>query len=321
MGSAFVRHVLANHPEDLIVNLDKLTYAGNLDNLKEVEKNDRYKFVKGDITDEPIVSKLAADQVDVIVNFAAETHVDRSILNPRDFIMTDIVGTYNLLEATKKYKIARYIQISTDEVFGSTPKKFIEESKFDPSSPYSASKAGADLLCSAYTKTYQLPIVVTHACNNYGPYHYPEKLIPLAITNLLENKKVPVYGDGKQVREWLYVDDHARAIDMLVRKEDVDSVYNIGTGEELANLDLVKRLLQLLNKDESYIEFVKDRPAHDQRYALDSSRLREVGFKPKIKLDDGLAKTVKWFQDSRWWWDKLKSGEYLEYYKKQYQSK
>ena len=166
-----------------------------------------------------------------------------------------------------------------------------------------------------------MPIVVTHACNNYGPYHYPEKLIPLAITNLLENKKVPVYGDGKQVREWLYVDDHARAIDMLVRKEDVDSVYNIGTGEELANLDLVKRLLQLLNKDESYIEFVKDRPAHDQRYALDSSRLREVGFKPKIKLDDGLAKTVKWFQDSRWWWDKLKSGEYLEYYKKQYQSK
>lgn len=318
MGSAFIRHVLKEHADDFIVNLDKLTYAGNLGNLREVENNERYRFVKGDIVDEKIVNEMAADQVDVIVNFAAETHVDRSIMNPQDFIMTDVVGTYNLLEAAKKYKVARYIQISTDEVFGSTASKFIEESKFDPSSPYSASKAGADLLCSAYAKTYQLPIVVTHSCNNYGPYHYPEKLIPLAITNILEGKKIPIYGDGQQVREWIYVDDHARAIDMLVRKDDVDTVYNIGTGEELTNLDLIKRLLQLLNKDESYIKFVKDRPAHDKRYALDSSRLKEFGFKPKVRLDDGLEKTVKWYQDNEQWWEKIKSGAYLDYYKKQY---
>ncbi|MFA4937466.1 MAG: GDP-mannose 4,6-dehydratase, partial [Patescibacteria group bacterium] len=247
-------------------------------------------------------------------------HVDRSILNPRDFIMTDIVGTYNLLEAAKKYKIARYIQISTDEVYGSTETRFIEESKFDPSSPYSASKAGADLLCQAYTKTYQMPIVVTHSCNNYGPYHYPEKLIPLAITNLLEEKKVPIYGDGQQVREWIYVDDHASAIDLLVHKEDVDTVYNIGTGEELTNLELINMILKLLNKDESCLEFVKDRPAHDRRYALDSSRLRDFGFKPQVKLGEGLSETVMWFKENKWWWEKIKSGEYLEYYKKQYQS-
>ena len=318
MGSAFIRHVLKEHADDLVVNLDKLTYAGNLDNLKEVEKNERYKFIKGDVADEKVVNAVVADQIDVIINYAAETHVDRSILNPRDFIMTDIVGTYNLLEAAKKYKVARYIQISTDEVFGSTETKFIEESKFDPSSPYSASKAGADLLCAAYAKTYQLPVVVTHSCNNYGPNHYPEKLIPLAVTNILEGKKVPIYGDGQQVREWIYVEDHARAIDMLARKEGVDSVYNIGTGEEVTNLQLVKRLLELLAKDEKSIEFVKDRPAHDKRYALDSSRLREFGFKPKVGLDRGLDMTVKWYQDNKEWWNKIKSGEYLDYYKKQY---
>ncbi len=318
MGSAFIRHVLKEHADDLVVNLDKLTYAGNLDNLKEVEKNERYKFIKGDVADEKVVNAVVADQIDVIINYAAETHVDRSILNPRDFIMTDIVGTYNLLEAAKKYKVARYIQISTDEVFGSTETKFIEESKFDPSSPYSASKAGADLLCAAYAKTYQLPVVVTHSCNNYGPNHYPEKLIPLAVTNILEGKKVPIYGDGQQVREWIYVEDHARAIDMLARKEGVDSVYNIGTGEEVTNLQLVKRLLELLAKDEKSIEFVKDRPAHDKRYALDSSRLREFGFKPKVGLDRGLEMTVKWYQDNKEWWNKIKSGEYLDYYKKQY---
>lgn len=319
MGSAFIRHVLKERPDDLVVNLDKLTYAGNLDNLKEVKKNERYKFVKGDIVNEELVNKVVADQIDAIVNYAAESHVDRSIMNPRDFIMTDIVGTYNLLEAARQCKVARYIQISTDEVFGSTATEFIEESKFNPSSPYSASKAGADLLCSAYNKTYQLPIVVTHSCNNYGPYHYPEKLIPLAITNVLEGKKIPVYGDGQQVREWIYVDDHARAIDMLVRQEDVDIVYNIGTGEEVTNLQLIKRLLQLLGKDEKEIEFVKDRPAHDRRYALNSWRLKEFGFKPKVSLDNGLEQTVKWFQENRWWWEKIKSGEYLEYYRKQYQ--
>ncbi|MFH1112250.1 MAG: dTDP-glucose 4,6-dehydratase [Patescibacteria group bacterium] len=318
MGSAFIRHILKSRPDDLVVNLDKLTYAGNLDNLKEVANNSRYQFVKGDIVDEKIINDIVSDQVDVIVNYAAETHVDRSILNPRDFIMTDIVGTYNLLEAAKKYKISRYIQISTDEVFGSTETRFIEESKFDPSSPYSASKAGADLLCQAYTKTYQMPIVVTHSCNNYGPYHYPEKLIPLAVTNLLENKSVPIYSDGLQVREWIYVDDHARAIDLLVHKDDVDTVYNIGTGEEFTNLELINIVLKLLNKDESCLEFVKDRPAHDRRYALDSSRLRDFGFKPQVKLGEGLSETVMWYKENKWWWEKIKLGEYLEYYKKQY---
>ncbi|MFH1866838.1 MAG: dTDP-glucose 4,6-dehydratase [Patescibacteria group bacterium] len=319
MGSAFIRYLLQEHPEDLVVNLDKLTYAGNLDNLKEVADNSSYKFIKGDIADEKIINQVMAGQVDVIVNFAAETHVDRSILGPRDFIMTDVVGTFTLLEAARKHKIARYIQISTDEVYGSTEKRFIEESKFNPSSPYSASKAGADLLCHAYAKTYQLPVVVTHSCNNYGPYHYPEKLIPLAITNILEGKKVPVYGDGKQVREWIFVDDHSRAIDMLVHKKNADTVYNIGTGWEYTNLEVVSQIVKILGKDESVIEFVKDRPAHDRRYALDSGRLREFGFKPKVHFIDGLAKTIEWYKANKIWWQKIKSGEYLEYYKKQYQ--
>ncbi len=318
MGSAFIRYVLKSRPDDLIVNLDKLTYAGNLDNLKEVADNPRYQFIKGDIADEKIVNQLVADQVDVIVNYAAETHVDRSILGPRDFIVTDVLGTFTLLEAARQYKIARYIQISTDEVFGSTATRFVEESKFDPSSPYSASKAGADLLCHAYAKTYQLPVVVTHSCNNYGPYQYPEKLISLAITNLLEEKKVPIYGDGLQVREWLYVDDHARAIDLLVHQDEVDMVYNIGTGDELSNIQLIEMILKLLNKDKNCLEFVKDRPAHDRRYALDSSRIKEFGFCPQVNLGEGLAETAMWYKENKSWWEKIKSREYLEYYKKQY---
>ncbi len=319
MGSAFIRLVLANHKDDLIVNLDKLTYTGNLENLHEVEKNSRYEFIKGDITDEKLVDRLVADGVDAIVNYAAETHVDRSITSPRDFVTTDILGTFTLLEAARKYNIERYIQISTDEVFGSTEhNKFYEESPFRPSSPYSASKAGADLLCAAYVKTYHLPIVITHSCNVYGPYQYPEKLISLAVTNVLEGSKVPIYGKGQQIREWVYVEDHARAIDFILRLEDPLDVYNIGTGEEITNLELVKRLLGLLGKDDNFLEFVKDRPGHDWRYALDSERLRDTGFKVKIALDTGLKQTVKWYQDNKWWWKKIKSGEYLEYYKKQY---
>ncbi len=319
MGSAFIRHTLANHKDDLVVNLDKLTYAGNLDNLREVEKDPRYKFVKGDIVDEKLVDQLVGDGVDAIVNYAEETHVDRSIMSPKDFVITDILGTFTLLEAARKYNIERYIQISTDEVFGSTEhNKFYEESPFKPSSPYSASKAGADLLCAAYIKTYHLPIIVTHSCNVYGPYQYPEKLIPLAITNLLEDKTVPVYGKGQQVREWIYVNDHARAIDFLLREHIGDNVYNIGTGEEMTNLELIKLLLKLMKQDEKMITFVKDRPAHDQRYALDWQRLQEAGFKPKIQFVRGLEDTINWYQTNQRWWQKIKSGEYLEYYKKQY---
>lgn len=318
MGSNFVKYILDKYPDYQITNLDKLTYAGNPENLRVVENDKRYKFVKGDICDNQIVDKLACE-ADVIINYAAETHVDRSIMSPRDFAMTDVIGTQTLLEAAKKYEHSLYIQISTDEVFGSIEDgKFTEESPFLPNSPYAASKAGGDLLCRAYNVTYRMPIIVTHSCNFFGPNQYPEKFMPLFITNLLEGKKVPLYGDGKNIREWIYTEDHCRAIDLLLHKGKAGEVYNIGTGWEKSNVDIVKFILKELGKGETEIEYVKDRPGHDRRYSLDSSKLRELGWEPKYDLETALKKTVDWYKNNEKWWQPLKSGEYLSYYNKQY---
>lgn len=319
MGSNAVKYFLKNYPDIQIVNLDKLTYAGNLENLKEVENDFRYKFIKGDIADEKLVDEVVKD-IDVIINYAAETHVDRSILDPKAFITTDVLGTYALLEAARKYNIKKYIQISTDEVFGSINNgKFTEESPFEPNSPYAASKAGGDHLCRSYFKTYGIPVIVTHSCNFFGPYQYPEKLIPLFITNLLENKKVPVYGDGQQVREWIFTEDHCRAIDAILQKGEIGEVYNIGTGNEIPNIEITKILLKKIGKDESSIDHVKDRPGHDRRYAIDSTKLRKLGWQPEVNFEQGIKQTVDWYEQNEQWWKRIKSGEYLEYYKKQYQ--
>ncbi len=320
MGSNFIKYILKNHPSWQVVNLDKLTYAGNLDNLKEIEKNPNYKFIKGDIANRGDVEKAIGDGVDKIINYAAETHVDRSILEPDAFIRTDIFGTFTLLEAARQYNVAQYIQISTDEVFGSIENgEFTEESPFMPNSPYAASKASADLLCRAYFKTYNLPLIVTHACNFYGPNQYPEKIIPLFITNLLENKKVPVYGQGNQTREWIFTEDHCRVIDLLMEKGEAGEVYNIGTGQRKQNIEITRLILEALGFDESKIEYIKDRPGHDFRYALNSQKLRALGWSPTLSWEDGLRRTISWYKENESWWKKIKSGEFLEYYKKQYQ--
>lgn len=320
MGSNFVKYILNKYPDYEVVNLDKLTYAGNLENLKEIGNSERYKFVKGDIADKEIVEKIfEKDRPDAIVNYAAETHVDRSILDPEAFIRTDVFGTYTLLEAIKKYGLLRYIQISTDEVYGSIENgSFTEQSPFDPSSPYSASKAGGDHLVMAYFRTYNLPVIRTHSCNFFGPNQYPEKLIPLFVTNLLEGKKIPVYGDGKQVREWIYTQDHCSAIDFVLHNGQVGEVYNIGTGQEKQNIEITKLILENLGMDESAIEYVKDRPGHDYRYSIDNSKLRQLGWRPQCEFEEALEKTVEWYRTNQEWWKRIKSGEYLEYYNKQY---
>lgn len=321
MGSNFIRYILNKYPDYKITNLDKLTYAGNLENLRDVEKNPNYKFVKGDICDQKVVDSLAKDS-DIIINYAAETHVDRSIMSPREFAMTDVIGAQTLLEAAKKYKRRLYVQISTDEVFGSLENgKFTENSPFLPNSPYAASKAGGDLLCRAYAITYKMPIIVTHSCNFFGPYQYPEKFIPLFITNLLENKKVPLYGRGGNIREWIYTEDHCSAIDFILHHGKVGEIYNIGTGWEKSNMEITKLILKALGKDEKNIEFVKDRLAHDWRYSLDSSKLRSLGWKPKYRFKEALLETIKWYKNNENWWKPLKTGEYEEYYKKQYKER
>jgi len=319
-GSNFIRHILKKYPDYKIINLDKLTYAGNLDNLKDIEGNASYEFIKGDIADERTVKKvLRFKKIDVVINYAAETHVDRSILDPAAFVRTDVLGTHNLLEGVKEFAVGKYIQISTDEVYGSIAKgKFTEESPFRPNSPYSASKAGGDLLCRSYIKTYNLPIIVTHACNFYGPYQYPEKLIPLFITNLLEDKKAPLYGEGKNIREWIYVLDHCNAIDFLLHKGKLGQVYNIGSGVEKQNIQITKLILSELGLGSKMIEQVKDRPGHDLRYALDSSKIKKLGWQPEYKFEEAVRETIRWYKNNDWWWKPLKSGEYLEYYKKQY---
>jgi len=321
IGSNFIRYILNEYPDYKIVNLDKLTYAGNLENLRDIENNSHYAFVKGDVCDEKIVDKLVSRKPDAIINFAAETHVDRSITGAQDFIRTDILGTQTLLEAAKKYNIGRFIQISTDEVYGSIERgSFTEESPLKPNSPYSASKTGADLMVRAYQKTFDLPALITRSSNNYGPYAYPEKLISLFVTNLLEDKKVPIYGDGQQIRDWLYVIDNCEGIDCVLHHGQIGEIYNIGGSNEKTNLEITKIILEQLGKDESCIEYVKDRPGHDRRYSVDSTKLRKLGWQPRYEFEEAMAKTIQWYKDNPQWWQPLKSGEYLEYYRKQYLS-
>jgi dTDP-glucose 4,6-dehydratase len=323
IGSNFILYWLKKYPHDQVVNFDKLTYAGNLENLKSVEKKKNYHFIKGDIGD-PRVVNLAMKGVDTVVHFAAESHVDRSILGPAVFVKTNVIGTQVLLDTALKNKIKRFHHVSTDEVFGALKlggrKGFNEKTPYNPRNPYSASKAASDHLVRAYYHTFGLPVTITNTANNYGPFMFPEKLIPLAITNLLEGKKVPVYGDGKYVRDWLYVEDHCRAIDLVLKRGKVGETYCIGgMTKDVNNLQLIKKLLRLLGKTEDSIEFVKDRPGHDRRYAIDWSKAkRELGYKPKYDFDVYLKKTVQWYIDNEKWWWHVKSGEYQRYYKKQY---
>ncbi len=318
IGSNFVRFVLRSHPEDEVVVLDKLTYAGNLENLEDVAADRRYTFVKGDICD-PVVVQSTLAGADAVVNFAAETHVDRSISGPQDFIRTDVLGTQTLLEAVRSLEVGRYLQVSTDEVYGSIDDgSFTEESPLDPSSPYSASKAAADLLVLSYVTTYGTPALITRSSNNYGPYQYPEKVVPLFITNAVDGAPLPVYGDGRNVRDWLYVEDNCAAVDLVLRTGETGQVYNIGGGHEVDNLTLTRRILELVGADPGLIRFVADRPGHDRRYSVDCARLHGLGWAPATSFDDGLARTVAWYLEHERWWRRLKSGEWLEYYRRQY---
>jgi len=320
IGSNFIRHIRHEHQDWEITNLDKLTYAGNLENLKDIQDQPGYHFVKGDIANRKLVDKLLSQGFDVIVNFAAESHVDRSILDASPFIETNVKGTQVLLEGAKKHGIQRFIQVSTDEVYGSTDSgRFTEQSPLSPSSPYSASKTAADLLCCAYFKTHRLPAIVTRCTNNFGPYQFPEKLIPLAVTNALENKPVPIYGDGLNIRDWIFVSDHCQALDAVIQKGQLGEIYNIGSGNEKTNLELIRKLLELLDKPQSLIQFVTDRPAHDRRYALDCTRIAtELGWKPAYSFEKALSATVEWYLKNESWWRSIKSGAYSRYYKKMY---
>ena len=310
IGTNFIKYWLKYHPEDSIVNLDKLTYAGNLENLTDVEDLPNYKFVRGDICDGKLVGELMEGQ-DMVIHFAAESHVDRSILTPSVFIRTNVVGTHVLLSAAVKHKIKKFHHISTDEVFGSleleSVDKFNESTAYNPRSPYAASKAASDHLVRSYSETYGLPILITNCSNNFGPYQFPEKLIPLSITNLLQNKKIPVYGDGLYVRDWLYVEDHCRALELVLLKGKIGETYCIGgLTEAISNLDVIKKIIKLLKKDENYIELVKDRPGHDRRYSIDWLKMqKEFGWKPLHDFDSWLEKTVEWYKNNLGWWKKL----------------
>ncbi len=323
IGSNFILYWMNRYPNDKIVNLDNLTYAGNLENLKAVEKNTNYRFLHGNICNFQDVER-AMQGIDIVVHFAAESHVDRSIKNPSDFIVTNVVGTQVLLDAALRHKIKRFHHISTDEVYGSLElkdtNKFNERTKYNPRSPYSASKAGADHLVRAYSVTYGLPITISNCSNNFGPYQFPEKIIPLAITNILEGKKVPIYGDGLYVRDWLYVEDHCKAIDLILQKGKIGETYCVGgLTEDINNLAVIKKILKILNKNEDMIEFVKDRPGHDRKYAIDWSKIKnELGWKPFNQFDEWLEKTVQWYKENENWWKDVKTGEYKKYYKEQY---
>lgn len=322
IGSAFVRLTLATDADTELLNLDALTYAGNLENLAAVEGNPRYRFVRGDIGDAALVTALLAEfGPDAIVHFAAESHVDRSILAPKQFIETNVVGTFTLLEAAMRAKVGRFVHVSTDEVYGSIdpPADADEAYPLKPSSPYSASKASSDLLALSYFTTFKLPVVVTRASNNYGPYQFPEKLIPLMIANALDEKPLPIYGDGMQVRDWLYVDDHCRGIRAALDKGRPGEIYNIGGNCSLPNLDVVRRILAAAGKPESLMTTVTDRPGHDRRYALTSEKLiRETGWEPHVSFDKGLAETIRWYQEHRDWVERVRSGAYLDYYEQNY---
>lgn len=322
IGSNFIKYVLRNYSEFEIINLDLLTYAGNLENLAEIQNDPRYKFVKGDIIDFDLVNSLIKE-CDFIINFAAESHVDRSIDNPDIFIKTNVLGTQTLLNVVRKNKIEKYIQISTDEVYGSIESGlFSEKSNLLPSSPYSASKAAADLLVLANFKTFNLPVIITRCSNNYGPYQFPEKFLPLMILNIMKDKKIPIYGDGLNVRDWIFVEDHCSAIMNVLLKGTLGKIYNIGANSEYKNIDLTKIVLKMMNKSENLISFIPDRPGHDRRYAIDSSKIKnELGWKPKTTFDQGIKKTVKWYQNNETWINKVLSGEYKEYYEKKYKVK
>ena len=318
IGANFVRHVLAAHPGDSIVNLDKLTYAGNLENLRDVESDPRYRFVKGDICDGPVVRE-AMRGADAVVHFAAETHVDRSNRGADDFLRTNVMGTFTLLEAARELRVGRFLAVSTDEVYGSIATGAARESDpLNPSNPYSASKAAADLLVRAYWTTHRLPVLITRSSNNFGPYQYPEKVIPLFVTNALEDRELPLYGDGRNVRDWLYVLDNCAAIDLVLRKGVEGEIYNIGGAAEVQNVTLTRRILALLGKPESLITPVADRPGHDRRYALDSGKMRALGWAPATSFDAALAATVEWYRTHEAWWKPIKSGAFRQYYEAQY---
>ncbi|MBV8727794.1 MAG: dTDP-glucose 4,6-dehydratase [Candidatus Eremiobacteraeota bacterium] len=320
IGSHFIRLILSERPAAKVVNLDAITYAGNPANLRDLEGDPRYRFIKGDIADESAVREALGEGVDAIVNFAAETHVDRSILDPEVFLKTDIIGTHVLLEAVREKRIPRYVQVSTDEVYGDvTHGESTEESPLRPRSPYSASKAGADLQVLAYWNTYETPVMITRGSNTYGPHQHPEKMIPLFITNLLEDQPVPLYGDGKQVRDWLYVDDHARAILHVLENGEAGNVYNVGGGNLRTNLEITERLVSHCKRSpHTHITHVVDREGHDRRYALDSTKARSLGWEPQIDFDAGLRSTVDWYRNNEEWWRPLRSGAFAEYYRRQY---
>ena len=322
IGSNFILYWMKKYPNDEIVNLDKLTYAGNLENLQSVEKLSNYKFIRGDIADDEFVKALFEKEMfDLVAHFAAESHVDRSISDPDIFLKTNVLGTHNLLRAAVKNKI-RFHHVSTDEVFGSlgpNDPAFDENTSYDPRSPYSASKAASDHLARAYFHTYGLPITISNCSNNSGPFHFPEKLFPLFITNLMEGKKVPIYGDGMNVRDWLFVEDHCRAIEAIIQKGKIGETYCIGGNSEKTNKEATLKILQIMGLGEERIEYIQDRPGHDRRYAINAGKIKnELGWEPKVSFEEGLEKTVRWFQENETWWRKIKSGQYQEYYQRQY---
>lgn len=325
IGGNFVHYMINKYQDYEIVNLDALTYAGNLETLKNIEDKKNYKFVKGDISDREFIFNLFRNEkFDIVVNFAAESHVDRSVINPDIFVKTNVLGTQVLLDASKKYNVSRFHQVSTDEVYGDLPLDrkdlfFTEETPLNPSSPYSASKASADFLVQAYHRTFGLNITISRCSNNYGPYHFPEKLIPLMISRALNNESLPVYGDGQNVRDWLHVEDHCSAIDLIIHKGKSGEIYNVGGHNEKTNLEVVKTILKTLKKPESLISYVKDRPGHDLRYAIDPEKLKnELGWKPKYNFDTGIDMTIKWYLENRVWWENILSGEYKYYFDKVY---
>jgi dTDP-glucose 4,6-dehydratase len=312
IGSSFIRYFLEAHPEDRVTNLDVLTYAGNLKNLASVERDPRYRFVRGDISDGDLVAKLMKE-ADCAVNFAAETHVDRSIKDPGAFIRTNYTGVYLLLERARETRLNRFLQISTDEVYGSTHSgSFNEDSPLRPNSPYSAAKAAADLLIRAYHVTYKMPLLVVRSCNNYGPYQFPEKVIPLFITNLMAGEKVPLYAQGENIRDWIYVEDNCRAIDLVLEKGAAGEVYNIPADCEFSNLELTRAILKAFSKGDEYIRHVADRPGHDFRYSIDGAKIRELGFSPKYGFEEGLARTIEWYRTHEDWWRPLKKDEFTK---------
>ena len=325
IGSNFIYYLLKHHPEDRVVCLDKLTYAGNLETLDGALKEQRFRFVRGDIADMEAVDALFAEEKpEIVVNFAAETHVDRSVMDPCVFVRTNVMGTQVLLESCRKHGVRRYHQVSTDEVYGYLPLDrpdlfFTEETPLHTSSPYSASKAGADLLVLAYARTFRLPVSITRCSNNYGPYHFPEKLIPLMISRALADQPLPVYGKGENVRDWLYVEDHCAAIDLVMRKGREGEVYNVGGHNERANIDVVRTILKELKKPESLITYVTDRPGHDRRYAIDPTKIHtELGWLPQTTFEDGIRRTIRWYLENRGWWERILAGEYQTYYEQMY---